>query len=67
MTSGSPTEPGSTGGGSMGPSENGGSASDIPLEPRDLDRLQDIVALAPTSNGELVDQCAVLDRGTASG
>ena len=55
-SSGFSTEPESTDGGSTSPSENGGSSFDVPLEPRELDRLQDIVALAPTSNGELADQ-----------
>jgi hypothetical protein len=55
-SSGPSTEPGSTDGGSTGPSANGRSASEVPLEPRELDRLQDIVALAPTSNGELADR-----------
>ena len=55
-SSGGAANSGSTDGGSTSPSENGGSPPDCPLEPRELDRLQDIVALAPTSNGELADQ-----------
>jgi superfamily II DNA or RNA helicase len=54
--SGGGTNSGSTAGGSTSPQGGGESASPIPLESRELDRLQDIVALAPTSNGELADE-----------
>ena len=37
-------------------SNRGGSLLDCPLEPQELDRLRDVVELAPTSNGELADQ-----------
>ncbi|TKR27983.1 DUF5797 family protein [Natronomonas salsuginis] len=41
---------------SEGQSNNSDSWPDCPLDQEELDRLQDIIELAPTSNNELADQ-----------